>query len=276
QAQSGGGGWLITFCDMMTLLLTFFVLLISMAALTDMSKRLVALQSVYGAFGIGQHGLWVSKLSKNVISTEKKINAGEPGPMENIPDFAQVKPLLWEERGDLHLIQNAVMQVLSIDSKLLFLPGESRLSEKGLDLLKELAPIFQGVAYPIMIQGHTSVLRDEKGTRYRTSDEKKPVHPSWRLSLDRVLHVYRFLLQNGVSPDKLRVEAYGRYSPRFSNNTPEGRERNRRVDFILDKRNSTWAHWKSSTISDEAQSGQIKYKDFIFRDPQAPENRTWD
>ncbi|MFP4315226.1 MAG: flagellar motor protein MotB [Desulfovibrionales bacterium] len=263
KATAAGSGWLVTFCDIMTLLLTFFVLLISMASLTDPYKRLKALDSVFGAFGIGQHGTWDDTSGVNVLSTRPQMKAGEAGAFEDINTFEILKPLIVENRKrDLQLITNSFVQIFSVNAELLFDRGDSTLSEEGRVFLAGMVPLLNAVDYPIMVRGHTTILRDEFGSPLGTQDQG--LDPSWRLSLDRVASVYDFLLEEGMHPEKIRVEGHGRFAPRFTNNTPEGRAQNRRVDFILDKRTATWAHL-AATRSAPKDSGQgIRYKDFLF------------
>ena len=58
---------------------------------------------------------------------------------------------------------------------------------------------------------------------------------SWRLSLYRVLTIYNHFLRRGLNPDLLRVEAFGKFRPMYSDATPAGRRNNRRVDIVLDR-----------------------------------------
>jgi chemotaxis protein MotB len=264
--RAAGAGWLITFCDLMTLLLTFFVLLISMATLTDENRRLVVLDSVYGAFNIGKHGTWVSPHGKNVLSQKKEARAAPEGPFEDVPDFEPLKTLLWEdEKDDLRFISNALLQIFSISTRLLFEPGGMVLTDEGKSFLSRIGPVLRRVEYPVMITGHTTLLRDEYGYDYKGEQPQGALDLSWQLALKRNHAVYEHLLQEGVDPAKLRVEAYGSFHPRFTNKTSEGREANRRVELVLDKRNTAWT---LRSLSREADSGgplsPIRYNDFLF------------
>jgi chemotaxis protein MotB len=264
-----GAGWLITFCDMMTLLLTFFVLLISMATLTDENRRLVVLDSVYGAFKIGQHSVWVSPHGKNVLSQKKEARSAPEGPFEDVPDFEPLKALLWEDkRDDVHFISNSLLQIFSIGSHLLFEPGGTVLTQEGRAFLTRIAPVVRRVEYPVMITGHTSLLRDEYGLEYESRQRRPGLDPSWQLSLERNFAVYELLLQEGIEPEKLRIEANGSFHPRFTNKTPEGRQANRRVELVLDKRNTAWT---LRSLAREVDTGgpkpPIRYHDFKFDGP---------
>jgi chemotaxis protein MotB len=260
--------WLITFCDLMTLLLTFFVLLISMATLTDESRRLKVLDSVYGAFGVGRHGVWVSPQGRNVLSQKHEARAAPEGPFEDVSDFEPLKPLLWEDKKeDLRFISNSLLQVFSISTRLLFEPGEAVLTEEGRTFLTRIAPVLRRVEYPVMITGHTTLLRDEYGPEYQRM-RQEGLDPSWRLSMERNFAVYGHLLQQDVDPAKLRIEAHGSFRPRYTNRTPEGRHANRRVELILDKRNTAWTLRSLSREADPAGTlSPIRYQDFQFDGP---------
>jgi len=224
---------LVTFSDMMTLLLTFFVLLLSMATLRDERKEQLALGSVQETFGMG-------KQTMSVLGNEETKIMLEPGPMtdKKPKELTPIKKKLWEdETEDLEFMSNKFVQIISIHSDLLFAPGETELSEKGKKKLAQIAPYFNELSYPVLLSGHTSIMLGEEKDRMFTSSSGSHTNPSWKISLYRVLSVYKYLLDQGVKPNRLRVEAFGKYKPRYSNKDREGRKKNRRVDIILDKRN---------------------------------------
>lgn len=220
--------WMVTFADVMTLMLTFFILLVSMATI-DSRRKLVALGSIIGTFG------WQDK-SYEVYSKKDTKRTVEPGPMDT-GDLEPLKALKWENVDqDINFRSNRFVQILSINSSLLFEPDSTRLSQAGRDLLQEYLPVLTQVQYPLLLAGHTSELRDELGLEYQPSDDEQNPDLSWKISLNRTLAVYRFLLDQGMSPDMLKVEAFGKYMPHYPQNTAENRAKNRRVDFVLDKR----------------------------------------
>ena len=225
-----GPAWLITFSDLMTLLLTFFVLLVSMAVI-DERHKLVVLGSVSSSFGIG-------RAVSNPIAVDKKVTKAEPGAVaEN--DMAPIKDLLWEEmKDDLNFQENRFVQILSINAEVLYEPGQTHLSERGKAILNKMTPLLLRIKYPLLVAGHTANRRDEEGKNYHVDFDKTKVDSTWGLSLARGQGVYQFLLQAGIPPDRLTQEAFGQYHPRFADSSPGGRLLNRRVDIVLDKRNA--------------------------------------
>ncbi|MCC8193219.1 MAG: OmpA family protein [Deltaproteobacteria bacterium] len=234
KTKSSGGGddqpaWLITFSDLMTLLLTFFVLLVSMSVIDERNK-LVVLGSVSSSFGIGEQNF-------NPKSIEKKSSKVEPGAMME-PDMTPIKDMLWEDmRDDLNFQENRFVQILSINADVLYEPGQSALSERGKQLLNRILPHLLTIKYPLLVAGHTADRRDEEGKSYQVDFDTAKVDSTWPLSLARGFGVYHYLIQNGIPGDRLSQEAFGAYHPRYPNRSPEGRLLNRRVDIVLDKRN---------------------------------------
>lgn len=233
EKKGGSGGtppWLITFSDLMTLLLTFFVLLLSMAVIDERSK-LVVLGSVSASFGIGQ-------ASFNPTSLENVANKVDAGSMKE-PDMLPIKDLLWEDtKDDLNFQENRYVQILSINADVLYEPGKTEMSERGQILLNRIMPHLLRIKYPLLIAGHTADRRDEEGPQYVVNFDKTKLDSTWALSLARGHGVYRYLLKSGIPAERLSQESFGQYHPRYTNKTPDGRSMNRRVDIVLDKRNT--------------------------------------
>lgn len=265
KKKSGGGGstWLITFSDMMTLMLTFFVLLVSMATI-DERRRLVVLGSIIGTFGMGSAGF-------DARSTKDKRVTIEPGAMEDIENLETLKDLLWEDlEEDINFQSNKYVEIVTINEEVFFEPGSPEISERGRRVLDRMLPILFRLEYPILLAGHTALDRDEIATINQLSLEDDGLDPSWRLSLMRVLSVYKHFLDRGIDPDKLMVEAFGKFRPMYSDKTPQGRKQNRRVDIVLDKRNTFWLEELTPQGMKQKDKNYI-YKDFKFDIQVEPE-----
>ncbi len=226
--------WLITYSDLMTLLMTFFVLLTSMSVIDERSKRAVA-SSVASKFGS-------ASTINNPLAPAQPAELIEPGPMENenIEDLEPLKDMLFEDASkDLQFQENRYVQIFSISDEVLFASGGTELGPKGKELLGRLLPYLQRIEYPLLVAGHTANRRDEEGKDYTIALDKAKADATWMLSYRRAIAVYRFLTEHGIEAKRLSLEAFGQYHPRFSENTPEGRKKNRRVDLVLDKRNKS-------------------------------------
>jgi chemotaxis protein MotB len=258
QAESGLPAWLITFSDLMTLLLTFFVLLLSMAVIDERSKRVV-IGSLTRTFGSGEQIF-------NPLTEKTKETPTEPGVMEaERDDLAPLRDMLFDDVDkDLNFQENKYVQIFSINDRVLFRPGESTLSPEGVTLLDRVLPYLQRIEYPLLVAGHTSPLRDEHGG-FGEKEDAFAMNGSWPISFHRARAVYRHLTERGIAPDRLSLEAFGQYRPRWSNNTPEGRQKNRRVDLVLDKRNREWIRKMEALRRKEpAKTKNLFYKGFKF------------
>jgi chemotaxis protein MotB len=179
---------------------------------------------------------------------------------------------------DLNFQENKYVQIFSINDKVLFKPGESELSPEGVTLLDRVLPYLQRIEYPLLVAGHTAPLRDEH-EGFGEKEDRFAMNTSWPISFHRARAVYRHLTERGIAPERLSLEAFGQYRPRWSNNTPEGRQKNRRVDLVLDKRNRQWIR-KMDALRDNTppQKKKVDYKGFAFDvavpDRDAPRKNT--
>ncbi|WP_320171567.1 flagellar motor protein MotB [Maridesulfovibrio sp.] len=249
--------WLITFSDLMTLMLTFFVLLVSMSVV-DERRKLVVLGSIIGTFGFGSKGY-------DVLSDGSSRKTVEIGPMEIESDLEPIKPLLWEfAEEDLRFESNRFVQILSVGADVLFSPDSTSVSPEGQKILDTVLPVLKRVSHPVLVAGHTSILRDELGEDYRVEDTAQVPDISWKLSLNRSLAVYSYLIRHGMNPEMLRLEAYGKFRPRHPETTPEGRRMNRRVDLVLDTRSAAVERELKSYEPPKKKEKEFKYDGFVF------------
>ncbi len=113
---------------------------------------------------------------------------------------------------------------LDIADSILFAPARTRLTDSGLALLKDLAKTLKTLPWSLSVEGHTDNI-PIKTARFPSN---------WELSTARATMVARELIRHGVRPDRIRAIGYADTQPRDSNDTPEGRNRNRRVTFVLE------------------------------------------
>lgn len=185
--------------------------------------------------------------------------------MPSINDLEPLREMIWEDIDeDLDFASNRFVQVFSIPDDVLFEPGGTELRPRGRQILEAALPVFLQVRVPLLLAGHTSSLREEAQENFRVEDQELVMDQSWRLSFARVMTVYQFLARAGMDPELLRVEAFGRFHPRHSELTADGRRKNRRVDIILDKRNAQWQE-HMGLLRQPVPEEFFEYKDFIFR-----------
>lgn len=260
---------MITFSDMITLLMTFFIVLVSMASMTDVYKRKVALGSVSGTFGTGAASL-------DDLTTKDTRARVTPGPVNVFKDLSPVKDQLWDDPDkDLRFESNRFLQRLSMNADALFAPGSAELTDQGRALLERVHPVVAESSYPMGLSGHASEGLEEFGPDYLPKPWVK-VDFSWELSLKRVVAVYRYFVASGVDPGKLRLEAFGRFRPRGGPESSDARQTNRRVDITLDRRIGSWSPEAAAEEIRQEASGKSRdsysVRDFLFRfdQPKGP------
>lgn len=217
EKEGGAAGvhapfWMITFSDMSALLLSFFIVLYTMAA-DNISKVKSALTGDETG-GIGMMDFLDS------IDMKEKLKAFSVSKSKDILDASK----LIDKDTNISTEQGKI--VMRIPGNTLFPPGKANLQKEGRPVLDQLIKtIKQYPLYKINIQGHT----DDTAI----SSEMFPTN--WELSAARATAVLRYFLDKGIEPTKLTATGFADIFPLVSNDTEEGRAHNRRVEIVLEK-----------------------------------------
>ncbi len=201
--RSDEDSWLISYSDLMTLLLTFFVLLLSISSI-DMNKfERVA-----------------NSLSRAIGEKEEKIDLEEV--------YQEIKQMIEDDNlgGEVEARKTPLGVAMSIQGAFLFESGSAELSPKALPLVRKIGEMIKSVPYQIAIEGHTDDV-----------PIYNPRFPSnWELSAARASGIVRYLVQLGVEKERLRAIGYGDTRPVLPNRDPdtgipipENRAKNRRI-----------------------------------------------
>jgi chemotaxis protein MotB len=217
----------------MTLLLTFFVLLLSMSSMesTVVSRISVHSMSVSpleqsGTSKMNERIEFIIKTLRdpdNVQNKQKRIK-DLLFPLENLPDGMMQSEL----EKNLTILSHPDGVVIVLTDALLFAPGSSTLGVGGKKLLDQLTPVMQGMKADIAITGHSSPgASDSSGAELSTPSSLD------ELSFLRAAVVMEHFLQAGMPPKRFSLSGYGADKPMFSNDTREGRRKNRRVEILV-------------------------------------------
>lgn len=116
---------------------------------------------------------------------------------------------------------------LNLTQDVLFASGSARLNASGVAVLHKVAARVKAISHRVEVQGHTDnvPIRGALAQRYPSN---------WELAAARASQVVRLLAEAGVAPDRLTAVSLGEFHPIASNQTPEGREKNRRIEIRLD------------------------------------------
>jgi chemotaxis protein MotB len=135
------------------------------------------------------------------------------------------------EKGELQVKQYKNMLTVELAEQIFFDSGRATLKPEGKKVLKKVGEALKGYDDKIIrVVGHT----DNKPI----SKSLRATFPSnWELSVARATTVVRFLQDVGVSPESMIASGRGEYDPVATNDTPEGRQKNRRIVIMLYNKN---------------------------------------
>ena len=222
---SGAPMWMCTFADLMSLLLTFFVLLLSMSS-TEAAKFRAMAGSLRDAFGMRSDlALSPTSMSDEILPHDD-ARQGDAGSDEEAQLEAELKEALEElgiETGDMKLDGDDDTVVLRLEGDLLFASGEASLKPEALPALDAIAKYLRSTNYTLDVVGHTD------NVPIATA-----IFPSnWELSAARAGQAVRRLTEQEVEPGRLRAIGRADTEPIADNATADGRTENRRVEFIF-------------------------------------------
>ena len=204
KKESGGGGapeWMVTFGDMMSLLLCFFVILVSMSELKQNQRYQKAMESIKRAFGYQGGAGWISRDTPpantnqqdlmNLIMRKFQLQIGKSSDQGIEGENPSVKTV----REGLEF---------SIGGQISFEIGKAELLEGGKEQLNIFAETIRGMNTKIRVRGHTALIPPERYQPFRSLDE---------LSYARGLAVKAHLVGQGIREERITVEACGDNEP---------------------------------------------------------------
>lgn len=219
--------WLAAFGDLMSLLLCFFVLLLSMSSM-DAKKISEAIGSLSGAMSVLEGG------TKTEISKQR---IQESTPIEAQDETSEVVNRVQQAAGDANeMMQQSQGPTITVDegqegfviklpATLLFKPGSATIeNQDALLFLKRIALIITELPndMEVSVQGHTDSGNPGSQSIYKDN---------WELSSARAISVLHELLLDNVDPKRLSAAGFAQYHPVATNATASGREKNRRVEL---------------------------------------------
>jgi len=225
--------WLVSYADFITLLFSFFVVMYAISTLSE-SKYKVLSDSLLQAF---RHDRVVTAQTTGLAP----MNRTTPGPPRKVPRAVNVVRIQQEQKllsiaqkitdalralmqsGQVKLTQLPHGLAVEINASVLFAPGQAALQPDVVPSLVDVAHTLAGVDNVVHIEGHTDNLPIQT-----------PLYPSnWELSGARASSVVRLFAANGVDPARLRAVGFAENHPVDTNDTAEGRQRNRRVTLLI-------------------------------------------
>jgi chemotaxis protein MotB len=232
---SGGGGghegagmmrWLLTYADMITLLLALFIILFAISTISRVKLQRLATE-ISGGFN-------------STDSINNPPNGGttgsETGQTEEA-NMAAVKSQLERYVQSEHLtskvhvsMSQAGLVITLLSDKTYYNSGSAELRPETMRLLDEVAGQIRHVRNGLRVEGNTDNI-----------PIATPNFPTnWELSAARATGVTRYLVEHDkIDPTRLSFAGYGQFRPKFPNDTEAHRQQNRRVDIVILNGNDT-------------------------------------
>ena len=234
--EEGAPAWMATFADMATLLLTFFVLLLSFANMNVIQFK-TALGSVKDALGVitRKPGYFEGRTTNPI---EWEAEDGPSKKMKGIPDHIVAIQALIQQRkldGSMKLLVTEDHIILRVHG--LFKSASADLDPDRFEELDIITRLVKVHPHPVVIEAHT---------------DNQPITSSrfpsnWELSASRAGSVARYLVAGGnVDPRRVSPGGFAQYRPIASNRKAKGRRENRRVDVVLSRKDDTAAQLNDS------------------------------
>lgn len=213
--------WMATFSDMMSLLLTFFILLVSFSSIQE-TKFQEAVGSLQGALGVLSQ---LPKVPVNMdLDTPPRRGDLEAGTLEEeLKELDQQIEAL-KKTDEVKISRNEQGLAIRLDDEALFDPAKAILRPEAIGLLDLIAETLSGYPNPIRIEGHTDNLV------IRT----KQFPSNWELSAARAAAVLRHFQNHGLDPRRMSATGLGEWRPVASNDTAADRQKNRRVEIFME------------------------------------------
>lgn len=186
--------WMISYVDVLTILLVFFIA--AAAAKTS------------------------GEIPKPV--EQPKIEIAKPTPVIPRSPLADAEAQLAAQGIDAHLRSRGLE--ISLPQAILFPPGDDHISKDAIPVVEQIAGVLSGLPNRVSLTGHA---------------DASPIHNqrfknNWELSMARGLRLLEMLSgRYGISESRMTVSSDGANRPMESNETPEGRARNRRVEILI-------------------------------------------
>lgn len=209
-----GALWAVTYGDLMSYLMIFFLVLFSMyvdkaggSRPLKAEAQLVDLQKVFGGK--------IDPAMLERIQNMKKEEAVEYQ-LKNAPEIQALSEFVQIQTGD-EFIRLVLPEAISFE------PGQAVLGAPGGAVMKILADIVKGIPNDIVVEGHTD----------NRPIATKEFPNNFFLSSSRAYSVMEALVREGVPRDRISGQGYGEVRPAADNETVEGRAKNRRVEIVL-------------------------------------------
>jgi chemotaxis protein MotB len=214
--------WVVSYADFVTLLLAFFVVMYAISSVNEGRYRQVS-EALVQAFQTTENKPDRSSIVPPPVQHTQPPKREQDVPLQGMANDIRsvLDPLV--RAGQVRVTENARGVAVEINASVLFASGQAELAEASLRSLEAVAKVLARAPNAIEVEGYTD-----------DSPINSPIFPSnWELSAARASRVVRLFADAGVDPARMGAIGYGENRSVDSNDTPEGRSRNRRVVVVI-------------------------------------------
>lgn len=223
KPKEDSGTWLMTYGDLVTLLLVFFVLLYTMTPGVE--------EQAFNAFisYFQKHSGFFPENSSITTDLQNNVNP------EQADDFMEEQMERWQAMAEF--VENTANMegveiestnegfLITLDDSVAFTSGSSDLLPEARTILAEVAKSVESGQWEIEVQGHTDNIPISGGSIHQTN---------WHLGAARAVSVLQYIQgQAELEPGFFKATSFGEFRPVADNGTPDGRRANRRVEIYL-------------------------------------------
>jgi chemotaxis protein MotB len=228
KEEEGSPDWLLTYGDMTTLLLTFFIFMFTMATIDGSEMRLIL--AAFQGLGVlrGGNTLQEGKLAElgNLIESLPSMEQGRA--LDKARKRAKSLFQIEAKTNKVRIKEDERGLIVSLAADAYFREGSAEVDiEETREVLKNVAKLLKDPQLKdskFRIEGHTDSSPTDPNGIYPTN---------WELSTARATNVLHYLVEFGVNEEQFQVAGFAHTVPLFDNDTPEGRAANRRVDIVI-------------------------------------------
>jgi chemotaxis protein MotB len=235
EAHENSERWLLTYSDLITLLMIFFIVMYA-SSNVDVKKYNSLAQSLNTALGSGGGGSMIGNEGGGIVdlggvgSVETGSNAQSAATAAEQIDMQKLEGELNNYLKEEGLDKSAVVQLnerglgIVLKDSIVFDSGIAEIRDVSIDKIVKIGRILNKTNSYVRVEGHTD----------NVPINTQLFKSNWQLSSIRAANVVELLIsQAGMSPDKISAVGYGEFRPIADNSTSEGRAKNRRVEIII-------------------------------------------
>lgn len=229
--------WMVTYSDMTTILLTFFVLIYAFTAARVDDSLLKFREDEQDRIQLGQTSVeslsHVTEAEHKLLQQFQSLSKDHQQLILSEMSLLRIKAkevMTYIKQGNLEneveLKVTAEDIVIIPTAPVVFREGSAEIRKSFTPILDKISWLLQSTGASVRIEGHT---------------DDVPIHPrhreryasNWELSAARAITVANYLEKDGISPERISASAYGPFHPRYSGDNPKLKSQNRRVEFHI-------------------------------------------